>query len=118
MSATLFDSSPPLKFVAETVQGDATDIADFNIFGEPAVVTHDWTAQVSSHSGRVVLDLAVDRSIVTVTTADDSARVTLRLSAEHSALLRPGIYWVAARDLDTDRTWAAGTLRVARDHLS
>lgn len=115
MAATSFDSRAPLRFVADGMCGSQIDIAEFTIEGEAALDGHDWVAQLRKANGVKVADLEVVRSVVTVTTPDDSLHVTLRLSAAHSAAIRPGVYRVQADDETTSRPWAYGTLRLLRD---
>lgn len=115
MDVTLFDSSAPHRFVAEGVCGSQIDIAQFTVEGEVALAGHDWIAQMRRADGEKVADLEVARSVITVSSPDDSIHVVLRLSAAHSAALRPGVYRVQADDETTKRPWAYGTLRLTRD---
>ncbi len=115
MSATPFDSSAPLRFVAEGMCGAQIDIAEFTVEGEAALVGHQWIAQMRKANGEKVADLEVVHSVVTVSSPDDSIHIVLRLSAAHSAALRPGVYRVQADDETTKRPWAYGTLRLWRD---
>ena len=51
MSATPFDSSAPLRFVAEGLCGAQIDIAEFTVEGEAALVGHQWIAQMRKANG-------------------------------------------------------------------
>lgn len=112
---TLFDSTAPLRFAAKGVAGDAIDVIEFTLEGEAALAAHEWTAQLRDRAGRLKADLEVERSVVTVTSADDSVQVTVRMSAAHSSGLRRGVYMVETSDVTAKRTWATGTLAIRRD---
>lgn len=112
---TQFDSTAPLRFAASGKCGDRIEIADFTLDGEAAIAADVWRGQVRDHAGRLKADLAVERTVVTVDAPDDSVRVVLVLSAEHSAALAPAVYMVETDEVSTGRTWATGTLRLERD---
>lgn len=115
MAVTPFDSTSPLRIVASGMCGSQIDIAEFTVEGEAALAGHNWVAQLRKANGRKVADLEVTRSVVTVTDPDDSLHVTLRLSAAHSAALRPGVYRLQADDETAKRPWAYGTVKLLRD---
>lgn len=111
---TQLENGPLFRFATSVKRGDVLTIS-FIIEGEAGLVGHAWRAQMRKSGNRIASGFGVTVATTTVTTANDSLRVTLVINAAGTALLKPATYVADCEDVTAGKTWASGTVQVLQD---
>lgn len=113
VTTTIIDGLPA-RFLLSIKRG-APVVIEFTVVGVPSLVTDDWIAVLRGPGGVFVSYMTVDTALATVVTANDSASITVRLSAAVTAGMKPGNYIFDVQDETTDEVWADGKIKILRN---